>query len=341
MKTIDLRSDTVTKPTPAMRQAMAEAAVGDDVYGEDPSVNRLEEMAAAVMQKEAALFVPSGSMGNQLAIMTHCERGVEVICDSLAHVFHYEMAAAAALSGVQLHPIDNLHNEAGIASLNEHIRNPQDFFPRTRLICLENSLNRGGGTVMPPELMAEVYRLAQEYGLKVHLDGARIFNAALALGCEPAALTAHADSVMFCLSKGLGAPVGSILAGSRQFIDQARRNRKMLGGGMRQAGILAAAGIFALEDTSFLAADHEKAQYLAQELAAVPGLKVALTKVQTNIVLVELEVTPQQDFLQKLRQQGVLAGGAGSAAVRSVTHRDVSMADVQAAVEIIKGIMLN
>ncbi|HZK25462.1 MAG TPA: low-specificity L-threonine aldolase [Oscillospiraceae bacterium] len=338
MKIIDMRSDTVTKPTQAMRQAMAEAIVGDDVYGEDPTINRLEEMAAAVMSKEAALFVPSGSMGNQLAIMTHCERGVEAICDSLAHVFHYEMAAAATLSGVQLHPLDDLHNEAGIANLSEHIRNPQDFFPRTRLVCLENTLNRGGGTVMKPEQMAEVYRLAKEYGLNVHLDGARIFNAALALGCEPADITAHADSVMFCLSKGLGAPVGSILAGSRQFIDQARRNRKMLGGGMRQAGILAAAGIFALEDTSFLMADHEKAQYLAQALAVVPGLKVDLTKVQTNMVMVELEQMLVHDFLQKMQQQGVLAGTSGSAAVRFVTHRDVSLTEVQAAVEIIKAL---
>ncbi|MCR3923591.1 MAG: beta-eliminating lyase-related protein [Firmicutes bacterium] len=306
---IDFRSDTVTKPTQAMREAMMTAEVGDDVYSEDPTVNRLEIMAAKIVDKEAALFVPSGSMGNQLAIMTHCERGVEAICDTLAHVFHYEMAAAGLLSGVQLHPMDNLHNDVGIHNLSDHIREPLGYLPKTRLVCLENSLNRAGGTVMQTEQMAVVFRLAREYGLKVHLDGARIFNAALALQCDVSDLTCYTDSVMFCLSKGLGAPVGSILAGSKEFIAQARRNRKLLGGGMRQIGILAAAGIVALEDTSHLAEDHEKAQYLAKGMSVLPGLHVELEKVQTNMVMVEITKMPVQKFTQLLFEQGVAVSG--------------------------------
>ena len=339
LKTIDLRSDTVTKPSQLMREAMMNAEVGDDVYGEDPTVNLLEERAAKIVDKEAALFVPTGSMGNQLAIMTHCERGVEAICDSLAHVYHYEMAAAAMFSGVQLHPVDNLHNDLGLGNLKDHFRDPQSFFPRTRLICLENTLNRDGGTVMRPEQMAAVYRLAQEYGLSVHLDGARIFNAALYLQCDVTDLTAYADSVMFCLSKGLGAPVGSILAGPKDFIAQARRNRKAMGGGMRQAGILAAAGLVALNNTALLIHDHEKARHLAAELSTVPGLKIDLGKVQTNMVMVETENMTAQEFVEKLSAQGGLVGTAGKFTVRFVTHLDVSMEDIQNAVEIIKEVV--
>ena len=335
MKIIDLRSDTVTKPTPAMRQAMLVAEVGDDVYGEDVTVNRLEAVAAEIVGKEAALFVPTGSMGNQLAIMVHCCRGEEVICDANAHIFHYEMAAAGLLSGVQLYPLANLHSDTGIGSLSEHIREPLSYLPRTRLICLENTLNRAGGTVMQPAQMAAVYRLAREYGLKVHLDGARIFNAAYALQCEAKELTQYCDSVMFCLSKGLGAPVGSILAGSADFISQARRYRKLLGGAMRQVGILAAAGLIALDDTSHLLADHEKAKRLAAILAQLPGVKVNPAAVETNMLLAELEQMPLDLFLAKMQCRGVLAGPMGRQMVRFVTHCDVSMEDVENAGELI------
>jgi threonine aldolase len=340
MKIIDLRSDTVTKPTQQMRQAMMDAEVGDDVYGEDPTVNRLEKVAAEIIGKDAALFVPTGSMGNQLAIMTHCERGVEAICDADAHVFHYEMAAAGLLSGVQLHTIKNLHNEEGIGNLSDHIREPLGYLPKTRLVCLENTLNRAGGVVMQVEHMAVVYRLAKEYDLKVHLDGARVFNAALALQRDVHEITNYCDSVMFCLSKGLGAPVGSILAGSKTFIAQARRYRKLLGGGMRQVGILAAAGLVALEDMSHLEDDHKKARCLATGLANMPGLKVDLDRVETNMVMVELlNKMPLKEFLSRLHDAGILAGPMGRRIVRFVTHRDVSMEDVDKAVEAIGNVL--
>ena len=329
MKTIDLRSDTVTKPTDAMREAMMNAEVGDDVYGEDPTVNQLEAVAAEKVGKEAALFVPTGSMGNQIAIMAHCQRGEEVICDSQAHVFHYEMAAAGLLSGVQLHPVDELHNDVGIHSLSGHIREPLSYLPKTRLICLENTLNRGGGTVMSAEQMAVVDRLAREYGLKVHVDGARIFNAAVALQIRASDLTCYCDSVMFCLSKGLGAPVGSILAGSEKFIAQARRYRKLLGGGMRQAGVLAAAGLLSLSDTTKLADDHAKAKKLAEGLAGIKGLRVDLATVETNMVMAQVEDMTVQEFLSKLKDVAVLAGPMGRHTVRFVTHMDVTMEEIE------------
>lgn len=336
MNTIDLRSDTVTKPTPMMRQAMMTAEVGDDVYGEDPTVNKLEELAAQKMGKQAALFVPTGSMGNQLAIMTHCERGTEVICDAQAHVYHYEMAAAGLLSGVQLHPMDNLHNDDGFGKFPDHIREPLGYLPKTSLVCLENTLNRGGGSVMRVEQMAVVYRLAREYGLKLHLDGARIFNAAIALHCDVNDITEYCDSVMFCLSKGLCAPVGSILAGTKEFIAQARRYRKLLGGGMRQAGVLAAAGIVALSDTTHLAHDHDKAKKLALGLAELPGLTVDITKAETNMVMVDLMGVSVTDFLVRIKNAGVLAGPMGHQTVRFVTHHDVSMSDISEAIDRIK-----
>lgn len=319
---------------------MLAAEVGDDVYGEDVTVNRLEAVAAEIVGKDAALFVPTGSMGNQLAIMTHCGRGEEVICDANAHIFHYEMAAAGLLSGVQLYPLANLHSDAGIGSLSEYIREPLSYLPRTRLICLENTLNRAGGTVINLAQMASVYRLAREYGLKVHLDGARIFNAAYALQCEAKELTRYCDSVMFCLSKGLGAPVGSILAGSVDFITQARRCRKLLGGGMRQVGVLAAAGLVALADTSHLLVDHEKARRLAIMLAQLPGVKVDPAAVETNILLMELEKMPLGQFLEESQSRGLLAGPMGRQMVRFVTHCDVSMEDVEQAGKLIGELLL-
>lgn len=339
MSIIDLRSDTVTKPTAAMRQAMAEAEVGDDVYGEDPTVNRLEKLAAEIVGKEAALFVPSGSMGNQLAIMTHCERGEKVVCDSLAHIYQDEMAAASVIAGVQIQPVANLHHCQGIADLMDNLRTDIPYSAPVKLICLENTLNRNGGTVMPPEQMAVVYRLAREGNIKVHLDGARIFNAAVALQREVTEFTCFTDTVMFCLSKGLGAPIGSLLAGPRSFIDKARYYRKLLGGGMRQVGVIAAAGIIALQNYKHLAEDHEKAQYLAKELSSVDGLVIDLAKVQTNMVLVKPEKISLQEFLHRLKAAGVLAGALDQETVRFVTHKDVSMAEIKKAVHIIKEIL--
>jgi threonine aldolase len=329
MKVIDLRSDTVTRPSPEMRLAMAEAEVGDDVYGEDPTVNRLEVLAAQIMGKEAALFVPTGSMGNQIALMVHCQRSEEVICDSEAHVFHYEMGAAAVLAGVQLYTVPGLHGGEAEALLAAHIRQSSPHLPQTRLICLENTLNRGGGSVMTPERMAAVYKLAKEHGLGVHLDGARIFNAAVALECEAKELARHADSVMFCLSKGLGAPVGSLLAGEKAFIAKARRYRKLLGGGMRQAGVLAAAGLVALANRERLAEDHDKARVLAAGLAAM-GLAADPDRVETNMVMLDLGQSPfgAEEFLRRLAAEGVLAGSVRRNVVRFVTHLDVTMTDI-------------
>ena len=257
-KIIDIRSDTVTQPTPEMRRVMAEAPVGDDVYGDDPTVNRLEALAAEKSGKEAALFVPSGTMGNQLAIMTHTKRGDDVICGRNAHVFVHEVGAAAVLSGVILNPVDSPDDIIYPELLERAIREDDIHCPPTTLLCIENAL--ATGKVVPLEVMERVYDTAKAHGLSVHMDGARLFNAAGALGVDPAAITKYTDTVMFCLSKGLCAPVGSILAGSREFINRARKNRKVLGGAMRQCGILAAAGILALtEMPAHLREDHENA----------------------------------------------------------------------------------
>lgn len=336
MKVIDLRSDTVTVPDEEMRAAMAGAAVGDDVYGEDPTVRELEKRAAALVGKEAALFVPSGTMGNQVALLAHTERGEEVILDEEAHIYYYEAGSPAMLAGVQLKPVAGLLSERGPEVLRRAFRPPDIHFPPTRLVCLENTFNRGGGTVMPPALMREIYDLARGRGLAVHLDGARIFNAAVALGCDVRELTRYCDSVMFCLSKGLGAPVGSLLAGGREFIARARRYRKALGGGMRQAGVLAAAGLVALQNIPRLAADHAHARLLAEALAEMPGMSVDLRTVQTNIVLARLTGSRSAPaFAERLAQEGVRCHAIGPHTLRFVTHRDVSRADIEAAIEII------
>lgn len=334
----DLRSDTVTKPTPRMRQAMAEAEVGDDVYGEDPTVNRLEELAARKVGKEAALFVASGTMGNQVAILTHTQRGDEVITDSEAHVFYYEVGAIAVLAGAQVRATPAVWTQFDLEGIRRAIRDANIHFPRTSLLCLENTHNRNGGTIMPPETMAAIADMAHERGIAVHLDGARIFNAAVATGRPVTDFTKHADSVMFCLSKGLAAPVGSILAGSREFIARARKNRKMLGGGMRQAGILAAAGIVALEEMiDRLADDHANARFLAEGLAKLPGVSVDLERVQTNIIQADVSGTglPAAAFSDRLKARGVLANASSPTAIRFVTHKDVSRAQVERALEII------
>jgi len=330
MKTIDLRSDTVTRPDAKMRAAMAAAEVGDDVYGEDPTVNRLQELGAQLVGKEAALFVPSGTAGNQIALLAHTERGNEVILDEEAHIYYYEAGSPAMLAGVQPRPVRGLLSADGPEVLRRSLRPQNIHFPVTRLICLENTFNRGGGTVMPPAVMAELYNIAVEHGLAVHLDGARIFNAAAALDCEAQELTRYCDSVMFCLSKGLGAPVGSLLAGSREFIEKARRYRKALGGGMRQAGVLAAAGLVALQNIPRLKEDHVHARRLAEGLAGLPGVEVDLTNVQTNMVVVKFTGRlTAADFVRELALKGVKCNTTGPDTVRLVTHLDVAAADIE------------
>ncbi|MCU0509362.1 MAG: low-specificity L-threonine aldolase, partial [Anaerolineae bacterium] len=296
MRIIDLRSDTFTKPTPKMRQAMAEAEVGDDVWGEDPTVQCLEEKAAARMGKEAALFVASGTQGNLVSLLTHCGRGDEAIMGDQSHTFRYEQGGCAALGGIVPHIVKNqADGTIALADIEAAIRPDDDHAPRTRLICLENTHNRMGGVALTPEYTAQVAELAKRRGLKLHIDGARIFNAAVALGVDVKELVRGADSVTFCLSKGLAAPVGSVICGSREFIGQARRNRKILGGGMRQVGVLAAAGLIALDEmVDRLADDHANAEALAQGLAALPGIQVEPVAPRTDIVFFKV-LRPDMD----------------------------------------------
>ncbi len=333
---IDLRSDTVTRPTPEMRRAMAEAEVGDDVYREDPTVNRLQERAAEIFERESALFVPSGTMGNQIAVKLHTRPGQEVIIEERGHIFNYEMSTMAALSGCLARPV---RANRGLLSwdLIEPLLNlTVEYHAHTGLIALENTHNMAGGTVMGVAQTAEIAAKAHAVGLPVHLDGARIFNAAVALDLSVAELSKPCDSVMFCLSKGLCAPVGSMLVGSRDFIAEAWRVRKMLGGGMRQAGILAAAGLIALEEMpQRLHEDHENARRLGEALSEMPGFKVDLAGIETNILIVDLERGNSPDFLSRLRDEGVLAGPTGHRQVRFVTHRDVSRVDIDKAIEVI------
>lgn len=336
---IDLRSDTVTRPTAAMRRAMAEAEVGDDVYGEDPTVNRLEGAAARIFQREAALFVPTGTMGNQIALKVHTHPGQEIICEERAHILDWEMAMPAWFSGCL---IRTLRGEDGILTWAQiKTKIPAYGYSRaqTGLIELENTHNMAGGTVAPPEVTEEICRQAHERGISVHLDGARIFNAAVALQRHVVEVASKVDSVMFCLSKGLGAPAGSMLVGSRQFIDQARSVRKALGGGMRQAGVLAAAGLIALEEMpERLSEDHANASRLASALAGVPSIKIAPNKVRTNIVIFDITGTKMDstEFVRRLREKNVIASTVNEALIRLVTHFDVSRADCEQAVGAIR-----
>jgi len=340
-KVIDLRSDTVTKPTPAMRRAMAEAEVGDDVYGEDPTVNRLEARAAQIFGKEAALFVPSGTMGNTIAIKLHTRHGEEIICEARSHVYNYELAMMAWFSGCVARPIPSEDGILHWEQIRREIRPLGPHWAPTGLIVLENTHNMAGGTVYPPKLFDEICHEAHELGLKVHLDGARIFNAATFLGLSVRELTAAADTVMFCLSKGLGAPVGSLLVGTAEAIAQARLYRKRLGGGMRQAGVLAAAGLIALEQMpARLHEDHRNARLLAEAIAALPGLRIP-HRVQTNIVIFDLGNTPltAAQFSARLRERGVLINPIGERLMRAVTHLDVTSEDCYRAAQAIKDVV--
>ncbi len=332
MKMIDLRSDTVTLPTAAMRQAICNAELGDDVFEEDPTTIRLEEMAAARMGKEAAMLVASGTMGNLVCVLSHCNRGDEVILGDQAHTFLYEGGGIAALGGVHPHTIANqLDGTLRLEDIAGAIRADNVHFPRTRLVCLENTHNRCGGAPLSPEYTEQVAALAHDHGLLLHLDGARVFNAAVALGLDVKELTRHVDSLSFCLSKGLSAPVGSLICGSKEFVAETRRNRKALGGGMRQCGIIAAAGIEALENmTERLAEDHDNARRLAQGIAEIPSLSIEPERVQTNIVFFDLvgEAFSAEQLVAKLADKGVAILQLGPTRLRAVTHYGISAEDV-------------
>lgn len=337
-KIIDLRSDTVTKPSPAMRRAMAEAEVGDDVYIEDPTVNRLQARAAEIFGREAGLFVPSGSMGNLVCIMAQATRGQEVICEAAGHVYNYEMASMSALGGVLPRVIPTTDGIMSWEQISPAIREKAYYRPQTALVALENTHNMAGGTVYPSRVAHEICDKAHDAGLRVHLDGARVFNAAVYLGENVAEMTKKFDSIQFCFSKGLGAPVGSMIVGSRDFIEHGRVLRKMLGGGMRQVGVLAAAALVALEEgPKRLHVDHDNARLLAQGLAQIPGIGVQPDKVQTNIVLYDVGATGlgSTQFLKRLAERQVLGGPVDARRVRMVTHLDVDRNDIEQALRII------
>jgi threonine aldolase len=338
---IDLRSDTMTRPTLAMRQAMAAAEVGDDMVGEDPTVTALETRIAAMLGKEAAVFVPSGSMSNQLAIRVHCQPGDEFLCETQCHIHNYEQGAYAQLFGVACQPIDGDFGILRLEQLADRIRPDNDHAVRTRLVCLENTHNRGGGRIQPFDVVTEICQWAAANGLARHLDGSRIFNAAVATGIPADAWAAHFDTVNVCFSKGLGAPVGSALCGSEDLIRRARRHRQALGGAMRQAGIIAAGALYALEHhVERLAEDHEKAKVLADAIRDAPGLTLDPDIVDTNIVIFKIapELGTAADFTERLREQGVLLYTVGRQRIRAVTHLDVSLEQVRNAGQIIRAV---
>jgi threonine aldolase len=328
---IDLRSDTVTKPTAAMRQAMAEAEVGDDVYGEDPTINRLEARAAEIFEREAAIFVPTGTMGNQIAVKLHTRHGQEVICEGRSHILDWEMAMVAAFSGCVPRTVAGDRGVLRWADIQKAIAPKIYYRAPTGLVWIENSHNMAGGTVTPVPVLEEIWAGARSAGLPIHCDGARVFNAATAAGVSVAEITRGFDTVMFCLSKGLGAPVGSLLVGSRDLIAEARSVRKALGGGMRQAGVLAAAGLIALEEMpKRLHEDHANARLLAEAVANTEGAEIDLEGVETNIVIFALkEQGDAAGFVKALKERGILASAVGPHTVRLVTHFDVSREDCE------------
>jgi threonine aldolase len=345
MKTgiVDLRSDTQTLPTQEMIQAMAKARLGDDVCREDPTVRQLEELAAAVIGKEAALFVPSGTMGNLIAMKVHTTPGEETILERDSHIYYYEAGGLCAICGLTPCLIRGRYGVMDVDDIEEVMRPVNVHFPPTTLLCCENTHNRAGGTVVSVEMSKKIYDAAKRQGLAVHLDGARIFNATTFLEVDPKVLAAHADSVMFCLSKGLSAPVGSMLTGTKAFIEQARHVRKMLGGGMRQAGILAAAGIVAITKMRHrLQEDHEIADLLARQLSDMPGISIDLASVQTNMVnvSVDVDIVPLDVFAAKLSSLGVLVSARPPRAVRMVTHRHITKGDVRKVADAVYSVMI-
>jgi len=337
MKLIDLRSDTVTRPSPGMREAIFKSEVGDDVFGDDPTVIRLQEMLARMLGKEVALFVASGTMANQVAINAHTQPGDEVIVERDCHTYNYEVAAHAVLSGVQLRPLEGRRGVLTAEQIEQAIRADDVHLPHTSLICLENTHNRAGGTIYPIEEIRHIAQLAQERGLLMHLDGARLFNASVASGIPAQEYAAPFDSVSICLSKGLGAPVGSMVAGERDFIKRCHRYRKMYGGGMRQAGILAAAGIYALENNiQRLGEDHKNARLFAERVSKIPGIEIDMETVQTNIVVMNIAGLGLDSLraMEMLKKSGLLVVIFGPQKIRAVTHLDVDEQDVLEAARI-------
>jgi len=343
MHVIDLRSDTVTLPTEAMRRAMAMAELGDDVYGEDPTVLRLESLAAEMTGKEAALLVPSGTMANLVSLLTHCGRGEEVILGDQAHIFFYEQGGSAAVGGIHPRTVPNQPDGTlDLDAVRASIRPDDPHFPRTRLIAVENTHNRCSGAPLTPAYLQSVADLAREHGVRVHMDGARIFNAAAALAVPVADLAGPVDSLSFCLSKGLSAPVGSLVCGSKAFIQEARRNRKVLGGGMRQAGVIAAAGIVALQEmTGRLAEDHQNAHNLAVGLGALETVRLNPERVKTNIVYADLDQggLPAAQIVARLAKSGVRVGATGPFQFRAVTHYGITGEDIEHALNVFAKIL--
>ena len=338
---IDLRSDTVTQPTDEMREAMARAIVGDDVYDDDPTTKELEALAAKMLGKEAALFVPSGTMANQLAIMTHTKKGDEIILGANSHIVAHEVGAASLISGVGYSKVYAKNDVLTADAVRKNIRTEDIHYPDTGLICLENAL--GNGVVVPVETMAEIYAVAKEHNIPVHLDGARIFNAATYLGVDVSEIAQYTDSLMFCLSKGLCSPVGSILAGDAQFIKRAKKNRKLLGGGMRQVGFLAASGIISLEKmTKRLHVDHDNAKYLGEKLSELSYVDINTDNIHINIVFFDLNIREADGLIPYLLENGIKMNGAEHGnTFRIVTHNWVSREDIDKTVELIKAYAVN
>lgn len=338
---IDLRSDTVTKPTPGMLQAIVEAEVGDDVIDVDPTLDKLERMTAELLGKEAAIFMPSGTMSNQIAIRLHCDRGSEFICEADCHVYHYEQGAYAQLSGLVAKTVAGQGGVLQREQMQDLIRPENEHFLRTRLVCLENTHNRWGGRIQPQEEVQQICRWAHDHGLRTHLDGARLWNAAAATGLSEQTLSEPFDSVSVCFSKGLGAPIGSALAGERDFIREARRARKLFGGGMRQAGILGAAALYALNHhRDRLADDHEHARMLGDACQACQPLRIRGDRIDTNIVICEVDPdwATASELLARLEEQGVRCLAIGPQAIRFVTHLDVTRAQIDKACETIRSV---
>lgn len=341
MRLIDLRSDTVTRPTKKMREAMYKAEVGDDVYRDDPTMLELEYKAAKKLGKEAALFVPSGTMGNQVAVLTHTQRGDEIILEEESHIFINEVGGIAILAGVQAKTIKGVSGGFDAQDVEKAIRDENIHYPKTSLICIENTHNKAGGKVIPLENMESIYKLGEKYTIPVHLDGARIFNASTYLKLDVKEIAQYADSINVCLSKGLCAPIGSILVGTSEFINKARKNRKLLGGGMRQVGILAAAGIIALDEMTLrLQEDHDNAKNLAHGLAEIKGIEIDNNGVQTNIIMLDVSgmgINGNQ-FAEALKNNNILINGSKDGNIRLVTHADINKSDIDVVLKSIKNI---
>lgn len=340
MKYIDLRSDTVTKPSKPMREAMMMAEVGDDVFGEDPTINKLQEKCAELTGKEKSLFVTSGSLGNQLAVKAHTKPGDEIIVEAESHIYNYENAAPSVISGVQIMPIQGTNGVMSVESIKRYLRDKVYYFPENTLICIENTHNRAGGTIQPIEAIREIATFARGEGIKMHLDGARIFNASVETRISVKEYASYFDSISFCFSKGLGAPVGSILCGNADFIARAHKWRKILGGGMRQAGILAAAALYALEhNVERLKEDHIKAKSFAEKIAAIPAVEINLENVHTNIVIFRQNKFPKSQFISLLKEKGVLVSSGSFDFIRAVFHLDVSFEEVEKSIELFQSVL--